>query len=86
MTARVIRPKEAAAYLGIAVPTLYRLAESGEIAHIKDGRLGFLREDLDAYIAKKRKPAKDEAEEQAARKQRKPASVLEMAGARRYVS
>ena len=43
--------KEAARYLGITAPTLYRLANSGEVAGFKIGRvLRFRRSDLDAFL------------------------------------
>lgn len=43
---------EAAAYLGVAPVTLYRLTKAGKVAHVRLGRLmRWRREDLDAFLA-----------------------------------
>jgi excisionase family DNA binding protein len=47
----VMTRTEAAAYLGVSIPTLWRLAKEGKIAHVMIGeRARYQREDLDAYI------------------------------------
>lgn len=44
--------KEAAAYLSISLPTLFRLTRAGELAHLRIGRvIRYRPEDLDAFLA-----------------------------------
>jgi len=44
--------REAAAYLSISLPTLFRLTRAGELAHLRIGRvLRYRVEDLDAFLA-----------------------------------
>lgn len=46
--------KEAAAYLSISLPTLFRLTRAGEIAHVRIGRvLRYRPEDLDRFLAER---------------------------------
>lgn len=48
---KVLSTKEAAAYLSISLPTLFRLTRAGELAHVRIGRsLRFRVEDLDAFL------------------------------------
>lgn len=49
---KVLSAREAAAYLAISLPTLFRLTRAGEMAHVRIGRsLRFRVEDLDAFLA-----------------------------------
>jgi len=51
---KYLSPRDAAAYLGIAVPTLRRFSGERKIASCKCGRsLKFLREDLDAFVLRR---------------------------------
>lgn len=44
--------KEAAAYLSISLPTLFRITRAGELPHLRIGRsLRYRLEDLDAFLA-----------------------------------
>ncbi len=56
MAANWIEPrcvKESAAYTGLPVATLYRLARLGEISHHWEGRqLRFFTADLDAFLTR----------------------------------
>lgn len=55
---RLLRPDEAAEYLGIARWKLYEMARRGVVASVKEGRtIRFARADLDAFIAAHRRPA-----------------------------
>lgn len=55
---RLLRPDEAAEYLGIARWKLYEMARRGVLASVKEGRtIRFDRADLDAFIAAHRRPA-----------------------------
>ncbi len=48
----VLSTREAAAYLSISLPTLFRLTRAGELAHLRIGRaLRYRVEDLDAFLA-----------------------------------
>lgn len=59
---RLLRTREAAAYLGLGVSTLERLAARGAVATVRLGGLRhFLPEDLDAFVAAHRVPARDAA-------------------------
>lgn len=50
----ILRVDEAANYLRIAVPTLYRWVEEQRIEHVRLGRrILFRREDLDNHIAER---------------------------------
>jgi len=43
--------KEAAAYLSISLPTLFRLTRAGDLPHLRIGRtIRYRREDLDAFL------------------------------------
>jgi excisionase family DNA binding protein len=52
----VLRPTAAASYLTIGLRTLRTLAESGKIpvVRLSPRRIGFLRSDLDRYVAQQR--------------------------------
>ena len=51
---KYLSPRDAAAYLGIAVPTLRRFSGERKIASCKcGGSLKFLREDLDAFVIRR---------------------------------
>ena len=44
--------REAAAYLSISLPTLFRLTRAGELAHVRIGRaIRYRPEDLDAFLS-----------------------------------
>ena len=44
--------KEAAAYLSISLPTLFRLTRGGELPHLRIGRsIRYRLEDLEAFLA-----------------------------------
>lgn len=48
----VLTTKQAAAYLGVSLPTLFRLLRADQLPHLRLGRaIRFRREDLDAFIA-----------------------------------
>lgn len=48
----VLSTKEAAAYLSISLPTLFRLTRAGELPHLRIGRVIRYRvEDLEAFLA-----------------------------------
>lgn len=47
----VLTTREAAAYLSISLPTLFRLTRAGELPHLRIGRvLRYRKEDLDAFL------------------------------------
>ena len=47
----VLSTREAAAYLSISLPTLFRLTRAGELPHLRIGRVIRYRvEDLDAFL------------------------------------
>jgi len=47
----VLTTREAAAYLSISLPTLFRLTRAGELPHLRIGRvLRYRREDLEAFL------------------------------------
>lgn len=47
----VMTREEAADYLGVSVPTLWRMVRAGEVPHVMVGkRARYRREDLDAYL------------------------------------
>ena len=47
----VLSSREAAAYLSISLPTLFRLTRAGELAHLRIGRvLRYRVEDLEAFL------------------------------------
>jgi excisionase family DNA binding protein len=49
---KVLNTRQAAAYLGISLPTLFRLVRAGELAHLRIGRtLRFRLEDLESFLA-----------------------------------
>lgn len=51
MATAVLDTREAAAYLAVEPPTVYRLARSGELPHVRVGRsLRFRVEDLNRYL------------------------------------
>jgi len=50
----VLSTKDAAAYLSISLPTLFRLTRSGELPHLRIGRVIRYRvEDLDSFLAER---------------------------------
>ena len=52
---------QAAAYLGVSRPTLYKLVEQNEVAHYKMlSHLRFNESDLDEYLARARTPSRYE--------------------------
>src|SRR5262249_6327744 len=54
---------QAAAQLGLGVPTLRRMIRRRQIAHVRlNRRVGLLPEDIRAYLAAHRVPAEDEPE------------------------
>ena len=56
MRTAIFRPKDAAAYLGVAVSTLYRWAATGDFPQrVKLGRQasGWRKADLDAWLERK---------------------------------
>jgi excisionase family DNA binding protein len=56
---RLLRPEEAAEYLGIARWKLYELTRHGKLASVKEGRtIRFEQADLDAFIAAHRRPTR----------------------------
>ena len=53
MTDRIYRPKEASAYLGIGIASLWRLEKSGKLKGkriISRGAVGWLKSDLDRFL------------------------------------
>lgn len=58
--------KEASAYLGLAVPTLYSIISRGEISSIKKGkRVYFLLNDLDHYLESGRRKSNMDVQQSA---------------------
>ncbi len=54
--------KEAAKYLGVSMPTVWRLIIRRDLGHVKVGRRTvLLQQELDRYLMKHVVPAKDEA-------------------------
>ena len=52
ITKAALSTREAAAYLGISLPTLFRLTRAGELAHVRIGRaIRYRPEDLDSFLA-----------------------------------
>jgi excisionase family DNA binding protein len=48
---RVLLTKEAAAFLAISLPTLYRITKAGELAHVRIGRsVRYRLEDLEQFL------------------------------------
>lgn len=48
----VLTTKQAAAYLGVSLPTLFRLLRADKLPHLRLGRvIRFRPEDLDAFLA-----------------------------------